>query len=192
MNLITKTTELAMAITLQYVSEGDYVIDATCGNGNDTLIMANAVGKSGRVLAIDIQKEAINNTEKLLTDNGVGNVVCVRDTFEHLGRIASVHFAEEKAAAVMFNLGYLPGGDKNITTVSAASLEAVKQALEVIKVDGVVTIVLYDGHEAGKLEKRMILEMVEELSSRDFHVVYANMLNQKKNPPEVLWITKKK
>lgn len=192
MNIITKTTELAMAITLQYINPGDFVIDATCGNGNDTLIMANAVTQTGKVLAIDIQETAINNTAELLTNNGLSNVKCVKDTFENLRHIVSVHFAEEKAAAVMFNLGYLPGGDKSVTTVSEASLNAIKQALDVIKPGGIVTVVLYDGHEAGKEEKRMILEMAQGLSSRDYHVVYTNMLNQVKNPPEVLWITRKR
>jgi len=192
MNLITKTTELAMSVTLEYVSEGELAIDATCGNGNDTLVLAKAVGETGKVLAIDIQETAINNTEELLNDNGISNVICVRDTFENLGQIASVHFEGEAPAAVMFNLGYLPGGDKTVTTVSETSLNAIKQALDVIKVSGIVTVVLYNGHEAGKSEKNMILEMAEGLSSRDFHVVYTKMLNQKKDPPEVLWITRKR
>jgi endonuclease IV len=72
------------------------------------------------------------------------------------------------------------------------SLNAIKQALDVIKTDGIVTIVLYCGHEAGKKEKQAILDFANELDSREFHVVYANMLNQRKNPPEVLWITKKR
>jgi predicted methyltransferase len=192
MNLITKTTELAMTITLQYVKEGDFVIDATCGNGNDTLVLSRAVGQSGRVLAVDIQQQAIDNTEKLLTDNGLSNTRCVMDSFENLGHIASVHFAGERPSAVVFNLGYLPGGDKTVTTVSGASLNAVKQALELIKTGGIVTVVLYDGHEAGRDEKCAILEMAGELPSRDYHVVYTNMLNQKKSPPEVLWITRKR
>lgn len=192
MNLITKTTELAMAVTLQYISEGDLAIDATCGNGNDTLVLANAVGQTGKVLAIDIQETAINNTQKLLTENNVFNAKCIQDSFENLGHIASVHFAGEEAAAVVFNLGYLPGGDKTFTTVTDMSLNAIKQALDVIKVGGIVTVVLYCGHEAGKKEKQAVLDFAQELSSKDYHVVYTKMLNQRKDPPEVLWITKKR
>lgn len=192
MNLIIKTTELAMAVTCQYISEGDFVIDATCGNGNDTLVLAGAVGQTGKVLAIDIQETAINNTKKLLAQNNVFVTKCVQDSFENLGHIASVHFAGEEVAAVVFNLGYLPGGDKTLTTVTDASLNAIKQALDVIKVGGIVTVVLYCGHEAGKKEKQAVLEFAKELDSREFHVVYTNMLNQRKDPPEVMWITKKR
>lgn len=192
MNLITKTTELAMAVTLQYVNEGDFVIDATCGNGNDTLVLAKAVGETGKVLAIDIQEMAINNTEQLLASNNVFVTKCVQDSFENLEQIAGVHFAGEEASAVVFNLGYLPGGDKSLTTVMDASLNAIKQALDVIKVGGIVTVVLYCGHEAGKKEKQTVLDFAQELSSKDYHVVYTKMLNQRKDPPEVLWITRKR
>ena len=63
-NLLTKTTELSMYVTLDYIREGDLVIDATCGNGNDTLLLSAAVGESGDVLAVDIQEEAVEKTKK--------------------------------------------------------------------------------------------------------------------------------
>lgn len=193
MNLLTKTTELAMSVTLQYIEEGDFVIDATCGNGHDTLCFAKAVGESGQVLALDIQEKAMASTKALLEEHHLENVNLRQGNFAHLHVLAKEENLDYiKPSAIIFNLGYLPGGDKHLTTKEADSLAAVKAALEMVKIGGIVTIVLYCGHEEGAKEKQSILEMAEDLSAKEFHVVYTKMLNQKKNPPEILWITKKR
>ena len=192
MNLLTKTTVLAMELTLKYVTPGDVVIDATCGNGHDTLTLAEAVGESGQVIAIDIQQSALESAGVLLHENAKENVTFVQGNFRNLAELTACFLHDRKPSAIVFNLGYLPGGDKSVTTLREDSVEAVKQALELVAIGGVVTVVLYCGHEAGKAEKKAVLDMAAELPSGRFHAVYGGMLNQRKDPPEVLWITKKK
>ena len=187
-NLITKTTELAMQITLSYVEQGDTVIDATCGTGQDTLALAEAVGERGRVYAFDIQKEAIGLTTELLKSNGCTNVELFNDSFVYMGE----HVPDGSASAVVFNLGYLPGGNHSITTKAEVTIEGLEVALKAIKTGGIVTVVLYDGHEEGRREKDCVLRWAEKLDPKTYHVVFADMLNQNNYPPEILWITKKR
>lgn len=187
-NLITKTTELAMAVTLDYVKAGDTVIDATCGTGQDALALAKAVGSDGKVYAFDIQKEAIELTDERIRANGLHNVNLICDSFVSMND----YVAEGVASAVIFNLGYLPGGDHSITTKADETIKGLELALGIIKAGGIVTVVMYDGHEAGKEEKQGVLEWAKSLDSSDYHVAYVNMLNQKNNPPEIVWITKKR
>ena len=187
-NLITRTTELAMSITLAYIREGDDVVDATCGNGNDTVALARAVGKDGRVFAFDIQKKALRLTESRLRSHGFSNVRLFRRSFEEM----SAHIPENSVSAVVFNLGYLPGGDHSITTTADATLNGLESALKTIHAGGIVTVVLYDGHEEGLEEKKHVIEWAQALDPGRYHVAFVQMLNQKKHPPEILWITKKR
>lgn len=186
-NLITKTTELAMAVTLTYIKPGDTVVDATCGTGQDTIVLADAVGKEGRVLAFDIQKKALILTEARLHAHGHANVDLLMKSFESMGD----HLAEGSASAVVFNLGYLPGGDHEITTEADTTIRGMEEALRVIKVGGVVTVVLYDGHEAGVSEKRRVLDWAAALDPKLYHAAYVSLVNQPNHPPEILWVTKK-
>ncbi len=45
-------------------------IDATCGNGFDTLFLCRTAGENGHVKAFDIQEQAIERTRKLRTYHG--------------------------------------------------------------------------------------------------------------------------
>ena len=103
----------------------------------------------------------------------------------------SDHIPEKSASAVVFNLGYLPGGDHSITTKADTTLEGLGVALRTIRPGGIVTVVMYDGHEEGAEEKKAILEWAENLDQSRYHVAYVSLLNQKKHPPEILWITRK-
>ena len=186
-NLITRTTELAMSVTLTYIKPGDTVVDATCGTGRDTVVLARAVGNEGRVYAFDIQKNAHLLTETRLKSHGIANVHLMLQSFVSM----SDHIPERSAAAVVFNLGYLPGGDHSITTTADTTLEGLEAALRTIKPGGIVTVVMYDGHDEGAEEKKAVLEWAEALDQKKFHVAYVSLLNQKNCPPEILWITRK-
>lgn len=209
-NLLTQTVSVAMTITRSYLREGDTAIDATCGNGHDTLALAQAVGRNGRILAIDLQEEAILASKGLLSAHQIDNVDFVQGSFVHLeehwrawmenmerGMTAeTVDTAEtpetpSNPRAIIFNLGYLPGGDKKVTTRTEDTLLAVQQALSIIAPGGIVTLVLYPGHEEGAREREALLEFAKELPASRFHAAYVGFPNQKKNPPEILWITKK-
>lgn len=190
-NLITRTTELAMHITLAYINKGDTVIDATCGTGQDTAVLAGAVGAEGRVFAFDIQQEALDLTEERLRKEiggNAGSVRLIRDSFASMGSYS----ADNSAAAVVFNLGYLPGGDHSITTTAETTLEGLEAALKIIRPGGIVTAVLYDGHEAGKKEKAMVLEWAGAVDAKKYHSAFVSLINQKGAPPEIVWITKKR
>ncbi|MBQ3369730.1 MAG: methyltransferase domain-containing protein [Mogibacterium sp.] len=186
-NLITRTTELAMSVTLTYIKPGDTVVDATCGTGRDTIALARAVGSEGKVYAFDIQKNAHLLTEARLKSHGYSNVHLLMQSFVSM----SDHIAERSASAVVFNLGYMPGGDHSITTTADTTLKGLECALRTIRIGGIVTVVMYDGHEAGAEEKQAVLEWAEELDQSKYHVAFVSLLNQKNNPPEILWITKK-
>lgn len=189
-NIITKTTELAMKITLEYIEEGDTVIDATAGNGYDTLLLAEAAGDSGKVIAFDIQETAIEHTKNILQEHGMlDRVKLVKDSHEHLEKYLD---KGSRPSAVIFNLGYLPTGDKSITTKADTTISSIVTASKLIKLGGIITLVLYSGHEEGKQEKERILDLLGQFSPREFHVAYTSMINQPNNPPEIVWITRKK
>lgn len=191
-NLLTKTTDIAMYMTAGYLEDGDFAVDATCGNGHDTLSLSLAVGKSGKVLALDLQEDAVLATRALLDGQGIENVSVRQCNFVDIKKAAQEVCPDRQPSAVIFNLGYLPGGDKCITTRMEDTVTAVAEALALIRPGGIVTAVLYSGHSEGAKEKKALLQMAGALPPDHYHVVYANLLNQKKNPPEVLFITRKK
>lgn len=191
-NLLTKTTDIAMYMTAGYLEDGDFAVDATCGNGHDTLSLSLAVGRSGKVLALDLQEEAVQATRALLAGQGIENVSVRQCNFVDIKNAAKEVCPDRQPSAVIFNLGYLPGGDKTFTTKIEDTMTAVAEALDLIRPGGIVTVVLYSGHREGAKEKKALLKMAEVLTADRYHAVYTSLLNQKKDPPEVLFITKKK
>ena len=167
-----------------YIKENSVAVDCTCGNGHDTLWLSNNCKK---VYAFDIQPLAIEATSRLLDENGIKNAILINDSHTNINK-----YIEERPDVIVFNLGFLPGGDKGITTKKDSSMEALKAALELLAVDGILSITMYPGHEEGALEQKMILEWAKNLDSKEYHAVFANMYNQSNRAPQVLWITKKK
>ncbi|MBQ2271112.1 MAG: class I SAM-dependent methyltransferase [Firmicutes bacterium] len=191
-NLITKTTVWAMEIVGRYVKPGDTVIDGTMGNGHDTLALAKLVGPEGTVIAFDIQPMALENTKALLEAEGMKEHPGIRLILDSNANVKNyVEPGEAGIAAILFNLGYLPGGDKTVTTTKEETLRAVSDAVELVKPGGLVAAVLYSGHEQGAEEKQALLDWAKELPAKAFHVAYISMWNQKKCPPEILLITRK-
>lgn len=191
-NLITKTTVWAMEIVGRYVKPGDTVIDGTMGNGHDTLALAKLVGPEGSVIAFDIQPMALENTKALLEAEGMKDHPGIRLILDSNANVKNyVEPGEAGIAVILFNLGYLPGGDKNVTTTKEETLRAVSDAVELVKPGGLVAAVLYSGHEQGAEEKQALLDWAKELPAKAFHVAYISMWNQKKCPPEILLITRK-
>lgn len=210
-NLIQSTTQLAMHIVSPYIRTGCTVIDATCGNGNDTLSLAKALFKDNakanadmdgavvdmaeagsRLYAFDIQQQAVDETRSLLEGEGFaerladGSIRLICDSHENMDQ----HL--DHADVIVFNLGYLPGGDKQLTTVAESTMTAVRDALLLLEKDGVLCITMYSGHEAGAYEKARLLQFAERLDSGVWHAAYVNMINQANNPPEILLITRKR
>ena len=182
MNLLRNTTALNQYLLLPYLHEDAIGIDATCGNGNDTLFLAKHCKE---VYAFDIQQVAIDHTRKVIEEAGYTNVTLVHDSFVNMQQYV------KEADVIMFNLGYLPEGDKSITTRVEDTLVAIKQALTLLRVDGCVGIMLYWVHEDGKVEREEVLKLVEALNSKQYHSVYLTMPNQKKSTPEIVMVMRK-
>lgn len=141
------------------VQPGDTVIDATAGGGVDTLALAELVGPRGMVHAFDIQQEALDRTRERLSSYTYQEKL--PEVKLHLASHA--HMAEAvgptaagKVAAVMFNLGYLPGGDESVITVPASTLAALDAALSLLRRGGIVTVALYPGHPGGANEAAIV------------------------------------
>lgn len=172
------------------VSQGEIVIDATCGNGNDTLFLSKLVGKDGHVLAFDIQEQAILNTKKLMHDRDIDHVSVINDSHSHIEKYLPEGIGEKIGGAI-FNLGYLPRSDKTIITEGNSTITAINTILDHLKINGLIVIVVYHGHEGGKSEKEMVLKHVINLDQKHFSVMRYGFINQKNNPPFIIAIQKR-
>lgn len=174
----------------QTVSEGETVIDATCGNGNDTIFLSGLVGKEGHVLAFDIQRQAIDNTKKKLEVNQTDNVTLIQDGHENVTSYIDPK-ATEPIGGAIFNLGYLPKSDKQIITKSDSTITSIESILPLLRKKALIVLVVYHGHEGGKEEKNAVLEYVINLDQKKYNVLRYGFINQKNNPPFIVAIQKK-
>lgn len=171
------------------VVPGDHVVDATVGNGNDTVKLAQLVGHTGKVYGFDIQKEAIKNTEeKLLLTGLLPQVDLIQTGHENLEYYLD---DDEQISAMTFNLGYLPKGDKAIITLPDTTLQALEHGLRYLRKGGLITIVVYSGHEGGAAEKSAVENYVEQLPQEDYKVLMYQFVNQKNSPPFLYAIEKR-
>ncbi|MFX3675035.1 MAG: class I SAM-dependent methyltransferase [Paenisporosarcina sp.] len=168
------------------VSPGDTVIDATAGNGYDTLFLAQLVGPTGHVYAFDVQKTAIDSTLLRLGEHR--NHATVIQTGHEM---ISSYVTDEISAAV-FNLGYLPGSDHEIITRPETTIKAIESCLHLLKVGGLVVLVVYQGHVGGEVERDFLLDYVKSLPQSYVHVLKYEFINQQNHPPFVLAIEKMK
>ena len=138
------------------VLPGDLVIDATVGNGHDTLFLANLVGKNGKVVGYDIQKQAIENTQERVA--AFPNV--------ELKLKSHAKFDEVEAKLIVYNLGYLPGSDKIVTTLLETTLESLESAKKALAPDGALSIMCYPGHQEGAREAPAVEKWAREQNCR--------------------------
>lgn len=172
------------------IKDGDTVIDATCGNGNDTLFLSELVGENGSVLAFDIQSQAIAATKEALINKEQKNVSLIHDSHENIIDYLPDEL-NKKVGGAIFNLGYLPKSDKSVVTNGYSTIIAMDTILGFLKKDGLIVIVVYHGHEGGKQEKDALLKHVIHLDQKKFSVLQYGFINQKNDPPFILAIQKK-
>ena len=182
----SRPLEMARLLVSAILAEGDIAVDATAGNGRDTVFLARLVGASGKVWAFDIQGQALANTASLLELENLNN----RVTLVESGHEKLAHYVVDNLGAVMFNLGYLPGGDHSIITRPSTTLIALEMALKKIRPGGMVTLVIYSGHAGGKTEEDALLHYASNLDQSEFMVLHYRMLNQVNDPPSLLVIEK--
>lgn len=179
--------EWARAFIEANVTEGAKVIDATMGNGYDTVWLARLVGETGKVYAFDVQPEAVENTKKRLQDEDlISRATLYLKGHENIGLTV-----RSMVDAVVFNLGWLPGFEKSIRTKCETTLSAVNQALSMLKVGGVMTICVYPGHKEGDEELSALTEWAEGLNEKQFDALIFRYANISKKPPVLIAITKR-
>jgi len=177
---------LAQMFLSQVLGSGGTGIDATAGNGYDTLFLASLVGPRGKVYAFDIQPIALQNTRLLLEQHGYAERVQLLQA----GHEEMEKFVSSPVDAVIFNLGYLPGGDHGVTSRAGTTVKAVRTALNLLRPGGRVSIVVYTGHPGGKDEYLRLEEMTSALDGRHFHVLKIDFLNRSQRAPSVIVIEK--
>lgn len=167
---------------------GARVVDATMGNGYDTLWLCELVGENGKVYAFDIQQEAVNHTAERLEKASVRE----RAALFCMGHERMLEAVHEPVDAVLFNLGWLPGAEHGVTTQTSTTLQAVEAALALLKEEAVMTICIYPGHEEGTHELHSLLEWAAKLDDRRYDAMLKHYVNQPNDPPQMLAIRKKK
>lgn len=188
---IPDVLELAHLLVKRSVETGDIAIDATVGNGHDTLHLAQQVGATGKVVGFDVQVEAIEATRSLLKSaNAPATVHLVCSGHEKMKE----HVNEEDqgaVGAVMFNLGYLPGGNKQIKTRPESTRKGLWAAVDLLRPGGVITVVAYSGHEGGTEEVQVVESWVSSLAAQNFQCISYRFLNSTSDPPELYAIEKR-
>lgn len=153
-------------------------LDATLGNGYDTDFLSTLFDT---VYAFDIQEQCILNYKNKRNSK----VNLIQDSHENLDKYIS-----KGLDCAMYNLGFLPGGNKELTTTYDTTLKSIEKSLSLLNPQGIVTIAIYPGHQAGKLEKEYLLDYCSNLPKQKYAVLYSQFINRHNNPPELLIIEK--
>ena len=177
-DLVPAVCDLIHAEAEKILFPGAVAVDATVGNGFDTLFLCRAVGDNGKVYGFDIQSEAIETTKTLLSNNQyIDRVQLVCDGHENMTK-----YVKESIDCALFNLGYLPKGDHLITTQKETTVKALEAALSLLKSGGAVFIALYWGHPGGEEERSAVEAFAEGLSTSQWKVSETSFLNRNKAP----------
>jgi predicted methyltransferase len=176
----------AHELTRRACRPGDVAVDATAGNGHDTVHLASTVGAEGRVYAVDVQEQAIKATRHKVTTR-VPDVEVRLVEGDHAALRQHIDDADiGRVSAVTFNLGYLPRGDHDLTTTPETTLPALDAALGVLAPGGVITIVLYTGHDGGPEEADAVRAWADALPQEEYRVLSYRFTNRSNNPPRLL------
>lgn len=168
---------LEKSLISPHVKKGGTVVDFTMGNGHDTLWLSNAVGDEGKVYAFDIQQDALESSKKLLESENRNNVTLILDSHSNVK-----NYVKEEICAGLFNLGFLPGGDKSITTMVETTIPAIKAGIELLAPDGGLLIAVYPGHAEGTREGEFIEEMLSTYDRRQICCSKFRIVNSPTSP----------
>ena len=182
-----RPTLFAQTILREAIREGDTVIDATAGNGHDTVFLAEAVGETGRVLAFDIQHSAIDSAKARIEAAGLSSRV---EFYQASHARVAEHAEAGMVSAVVFNLGYLPGENHELTTVASETLAGLAAAASLLKSGGVLSVVCYPGHAAGADEAVEVEAWMASLTENGWRVAKYAMLGTLRPAPFLLFARK--
>ncbi len=172
-----------------HIKPGDFCIDATCGNGHDSVYLCELCGKSGKLLAMDIQEDAVVSTKSNLEEHGfsdIATVVC--QSHSDIDNAAKPNTAD----CIVFNFGWLPGGSHDVFTRAETSIPAIEKSLEILKPGGLLSLCVYYGRNNGYSERDAILEFVKNLNGAQYNVMKCDFLNRPNDPPFPIFIVKDK
>ncbi|HOV78792.1 MAG TPA: class I SAM-dependent methyltransferase [Bacillota bacterium] len=173
--------ELAHLLISGSVGEGGTAVDATAGNGHDTVFLAGLVGAGGRVYALDIQERALENTRSLLEKSGLSE----RVTLVLAGHEELAGIVPGPVDAILFNLGFLPGGDRSVATKASTTVRALHSSAEILRPGGRIGLVVYTGHPGGREECEAVEKWGSALDPGKFSVIKIRFLNRAEKAPVV-------
>ncbi|GBG97490.1 class I SAM-dependent methyltransferase [Lactococcus termiticola] len=177
-----KIQEMAHALLADVIKPGDLAVDATMGNGYDTVFLA---GLGAKTVAFDVQAEALEATQAKLEEAGL-SARLIHDGHEQLA-----NYIQEPVKAAVFNLGYLPGTDKSIVTTGDHTIQALDALLDLLEVAGRIVLVVYHGHPGGQEEKKAVVSWAESLPQQAWHVMAYAPMNQVNHPPFLIVVEKR-
>lgn len=170
--------DLQKHFILTHLREGDIAVDFTMGNGHDTEFLSKTVGPTGHVYAFDVQEMALASTSEHLKESGCpDNCTLILDSHHNVKKYVDVPIK-----AGMFNLGYLPGSDKSVTTMRKTTLPAIQAAIELMDRDAIILVAVYPGHAEGEAEGKLICEYLSSLSRYRVCATRINILNSPTSP----------
>ena len=161
-NSITETAHLQV---LPHLTPGAIAVDATAGNGHDTVFLAAQVAPTGRVFAFDRQSTAITSAQRNVARSGLQNTVTWIEACHANMRQHVPHNLHGYVDVIMFNLGYLPGGDKHVTTTTDTTLAALHAAIDLLRMGGFLSVIAYPGHREGQRETRAVASWFSRYTS---------------------------
>ena len=173
--------EMAHDFLAQVITQEDIVVDATMGNGHDTLFLAKL---AKQVYAFDIQEQALEKTSQRLQEAGLTNAELILQGHETVDQFV------REVKAVIFNLGYLPSADKSIITQPQTTLDALDKLCHMLVKGGRIAIMIYYGHEGGDIERDAVMDYVSQLPQQEYTATIYRTLNQINNPPFLVMIEK--
>lgn len=184
-----RVTHLAHDLITEVLHPGDTAVDATAGNGYDTLFLANLVGNEGQVHAFDIQEAALTSTRQRLDSEA-----CQTPVSYHLCSHALMSEKVTSASAVTFNLGYLPGTDQKVITQASSTLQALAASLEILTPGGILTCICYPGHPGGLEEAEAVLAWAEGQTQQadHFELITANEKDRLEGRPFLICLKRQK
>ncbi|MBP2653016.1 MAG: putative rRNA methylase [Firmicutes bacterium] len=184
---VISAVQMAHAFLTAKLSEARYILDATAGNGHDTLFLAKHTPPDATIWFFDIQEQSLLNTISALNEAGLA-YKC-RPIHDCHTKIRN--YVNNPLDAVMFNLGYLPGGSHEVTTKTDTTLTAIQETLRLLAHGGLLSVVAYPGHPEGRLENEAVRGYLSQLLQKEFTVGSWEMVNQQNTPP-ILYIVEKR
>ncbi len=185
LSLTGRVHQMLLPHILSVCKQGDCIaIDATAGNGHDSLFLAHQIKSRGQLFAFDIQQQAINNTEKRLNEAGVADnttLICCGHE-QMLEHIPNTFLG--KVNLIVFNLGYLPRAEKTVITQKETTIQALDAAIQLIAPLGRISILAYPGHAGGDQETYAVNTWLEKLPKHRYSVIKHDPLHGSANSPQ--------